>query len=100
MDEHEFDAAFPGRPFGTGDAERWEAQARRTGKLALALWGRTASDLQHQLLGRYPEIPPGFELADFHELHRTARLFVHVLNDPKRNWLNHYGRSGRVVFSG
>jgi hypothetical protein len=100
MDESEFDAAFPGRPFGTGDGVRWEAQARRTERLALALWGRSAGDLQRQLLSRYPEIPPGFELADFHELYRTTRLFLHALNDPKRSWLHHYGRSGGVVFVG
>lgn len=73
MDEEEFDSLMQLQPFGTEDAMRVEAQWRRGAALAAALWGRTAADLERQLLARYPEIPPGFDLADFRRLQQSAQ---------------------------
>jgi len=79
MDEEEFDALMNWRPFGTGDAMRLFAQARADTGLVMALgsalWGTTSEYLQRQLLAPHPEIPSGFELADFRKLLQfTARL--------------------------
>jgi hypothetical protein len=72
MDEEEFDALMKLRPFGTEDAVRWYAQVRGDIGLGMtlgsALWGRTSEDLQRQLLAPHPEIPSGFDLADFRKL--------------------------------
>jgi hypothetical protein len=37
-------------------------------KLGVALWGKTSEDVQRQLLASHPEIPAGFDLADFRKL--------------------------------
>ncbi len=63
MKEEEFDALMQGRPFGTEDAMRAEAQLRRIFTIGAALWGRTSDDLQRQLLASHPEIPPDIALA-------------------------------------
>jgi len=68
MDEEEFDAAFNLRPFGTRGAGQRDFQFRRTASLAATLWGKTPDDLRRQLLAPVPEIPSGFDLADFREL--------------------------------
>jgi hypothetical protein len=72
MDEEEFDALMNLRPFGTEDAMHWYAQIRGDIGLGMtlgsALWGRTSEDLQRQLLAPHPEIPSGFDLADFRKL--------------------------------
>ena len=79
MDEEEFDALRELRPFGTKDAMRSFARDRAdTGlvmQLGTALWGKTSEDLQRQLLAPHPEIPSGFEVADFRRLLQvTARI--------------------------
>ena len=67
MDEHEFDALFL-RPFGREDFQRAEAGVGRCGALAAALFGRTPEELRRQLVAAHPQIPSGFELADFRDL--------------------------------
>jgi hypothetical protein len=84
MDEEEFDALMKSRPFGTEDAIRWYAQVRSDIGLGMtlgsALWGRTSEDLQRQLLAPHPEIPSGFDLADFRKLLQwTAQMSSAVL---------------------
>jgi hypothetical protein len=73
MDEEEFDSSMGSTPFGTADAERAEAQLRRSMNLGVALWGRTAQDMQRQLLASHPEIPSGFDIAEFRKLEETTR---------------------------
>jgi hypothetical protein len=51
MDEEEFDSLMPGRPFGTEEAMRADAQWRRCAALAGALFGKTLDDLRRQLQG-------------------------------------------------
>jgi hypothetical protein len=72
MDEDEFDALIHLRPFGTEDAKRAELLYRRGLALAATLWGKTADDLRRQLLTHPPEIPSGFDLADYREVQRTT----------------------------
>ena len=84
MDEEEFDALMKLRPFGTEDAMHWYAQIRGDIGLGMtlgsALWGGTSEDLQRQLLAPHPEIPSGFDLADFRKLlHWTAQMSSAVL---------------------
>ena len=67
MDEHEFDALFL-RPFGREDFQRAEAGVGRCGALDAALFGRTPEELRRQLVAAHPQIPSGFELADFRDL--------------------------------
>ncbi len=74
MDEQEFDSRFPGRPFVREDAMQADVRAGRCTALAVALWG-TADYLQRQLLAPHPEIPSGFELADFRELQQRVLVF-------------------------
>ena len=88
MDEEELDALTKLRPFGTGDVVHWEAELRANTSLAMtlgvALWGRTAEDAQRQLLTSRPEIPAGFELAEFRKLLQwTAKMASAVLALPK-----------------
>jgi hypothetical protein len=71
--EQEFDSRFP-RPFVREDAIQADARTRRSTALAGALWGN-ADDLQRQLLAPHPEIPSGFELADFLELQQRVLVF-------------------------
>ena len=72
MNEEEFDALMKSRPVGTGDVAHWEAELRANTRLVMtlgvALWGETSEDAQRQLLASHPEIPAGFELADFRKL--------------------------------
>jgi hypothetical protein len=83
VNEEEFDALRPFRPFGTKDAMRVEEQARRSSALGIALWGKATDDLRRQLLAPYPEIPPGFELADFRELLKNLETIAARLVDPR-----------------
>ena len=73
MEEQEFDSRFP-RPFVREDAIQADARARCCTALAIALWGN-ADYLQRQLLASHPEIPSGFELADFRELQQRVQIF-------------------------
>jgi hypothetical protein len=84
MDEEEFDALMKSRPFGTEDAMRWEAELLANTRLGMtlgvALWGNTSEDAQRQLLASHPEIPAGFDLADFRKLLQwTAKMAAAVL---------------------
>jgi hypothetical protein len=72
MDERDFDALIQARPFGTEGAKRADLQYRRSLSLAGTLWVQTAEDLRSQLLAPTPDVPPGFELADFRELLRIT----------------------------
>jgi hypothetical protein len=88
MDEEEFDSLMQSRPFGVYDATQADARFRRRATLAAALWGNTSEDLQHQLSAPYPEIPFGFELADFRELQRSVQTISSRLSDPRYSWLS------------
>ena len=56
-------------------------------KLGTPLWGRTAEDVERQLLGRYPEIPAGCDLDDLRKLEQTMLAISRVLSNPKfRRW--------------
>jgi hypothetical protein len=83
MNEEEFDALGPLRHFGVQDAMRVDVQARRCTALSIALWGKTSDDLHRQLLAAYPEIPSGFDLADFRELQKSLRTLAACLGHPK-----------------
>jgi hypothetical protein len=83
MDEEDFDRLMPFRPFGTDDALRAEAQARRSTALGIALWGKTPDDLHRQLLAPHPEIPSGFDLDDLRELQKNIRTIAAGLGDPR-----------------
>ena len=72
MNEEEFDSLMEWRPFGTEDAMRADARARRCTALGIALFGETAGDMHRQLLAPYPAIPSGFDLADFRELQKST----------------------------
>jgi hypothetical protein len=80
MDEEEFDSLAHWQPFGREDAMQ---TLHRRVRLANALWGRTASDLQRQLLARYPEIPASFDLADFRDLQQSASAISASRGGPK-----------------
>jgi hypothetical protein len=72
------------RPFSMGDVVHWEAELRANTSLAMtlgvALWGKTSEDVQRQLLASHPEIPAGFDLADFRKLLQwTAKMASAVL---------------------
>lgn len=91
MDEREFDALFPSRPFGTQDALHVDARWRRCSTLGTLLFGRTPDDLRRQLLASHPEIPAGYDLADFHDLQRHLEMVTSALNDPRKTWLPRFG---------
>jgi hypothetical protein len=98
MNEEEFDSVAQRRPFGTADAIGRETQMRRSIALGVALWGKTSKDLQHQLLAPYPEIPAGFDLADFRELQRNVRAISAAQGDPRFAWLPHGAVSCPTIF--
>jgi hypothetical protein len=87
MDEEEFDALIKLRPFGTEDAKRADLQYRRSMSLCmrLALWTKTADDLQRQLMALSPEIPSGFDLADFQDLLRITEPFADATSHLESN---------------
>jgi len=87
MDEQEFDALFSARPFGTHDALREDARARRSATLGTLLFGRTQEDLRRQLLAAHPEIPFGYSLADFQDLLQHLERVTAALNNPRNTWL-------------
>ena len=80
MDEHEFDALVPSRPFGTKEAAQKDARLRRCSTLAIALFGRTSEDLRQQLLAPCPKIPSGFSLSDFRDLEKHMEMLLAI--DP------------------
>lgn len=83
MDEQEFDALFPSRPFGTKDAIEEDARWRRCATLGALLFGTTPDDLRRQLLAPHPEIPPGHDLADFHDLERQLEMVCNALSNVR-----------------
>jgi hypothetical protein len=83
MKEEDFDSLMKGRPFGTADVMRAEAQLRRIFTLGAALWGRTSDDLQRQQQAPHPEIPPGTGLPDLRELLRSVEVMSAVFQDEK-----------------
>ena len=88
MNEEGFYALGPLRHFGVQDAMRADVQARRCTALGIALWGNTSDDLHRQLLAACPEIPSGFDLADFRELQKILRTLAACLGNPKLpGWL-------------
>jgi hypothetical protein len=93
MTEEEFEASMNLAPFGTADAARAEAQWQRYMSLGVALWGRTAQDLQRQLLAPHPEIPPGFDLEELRRLHTTTQAI------SLAKWLPRATLSGPIVFA-
>jgi hypothetical protein len=95
MNEEEFDSLRQWQPFRTEDAMRAEAQWGGCTALGVALWGRTSDDLSRQLLTRYPEIPPNFDLADFRRLQQFAEKISAALGDPRFAWM-----SNSVIFVG
>lgn len=109
MDEEEFDSLIRARPFGTADVVAWEIQSRGKTRLAMtlgtALWGRTPADLERQLVAAHPEIPPGYDLADFRELLQwAAQMASAVLAAQKLRGLSHSALatvlSPSIVFAG
>jgi hypothetical protein len=102
MDEEEFDSLTKSRPFGMADAVRADVQLRRRMTLGIALWGRTLDDLQQQLLAPCPALPPGFELADYRELLRSALEISAGLSDPRFASLSqsHLAFSSQTLFIG
>jgi hypothetical protein len=87
MDEERLDSLMRWPPFGTNDAMRIEAQACRSTALGIALWGKTPDDLRRQLLAPHPEIPSGFDLADFRDSQKSIRRIAARLGDPRYRWL-------------
>ncbi len=88
MDEHEFDALFPARPFGRDDAIREDARWRRCATLGTLLFGRTADDLRCQLLPSHPQIPSGYDLSDFRDLLRHLQILSGALPNAQNAWLS------------
>src|SRR5262249_3267493 len=88
MTEDDFDALMQSRSFGTQDAINAETQILHgmtlLSTLGVALWGKTEDDLRRQLLKPHPEIPPGFDLADFRELlHICAQMAAAIAGIQK-----------------
>jgi hypothetical protein len=89
VDEEEFDALMKSRPFSTVDVAHWEAKQRADARLVMtlggALWGRTLEDLERQLMVAHPEIPAGFDLADFWKLLQlTSQMSSAVMAAQRR----------------
>jgi hypothetical protein len=99
MDEHEFDALFSSRPFGTHDAMREDARWRRCAALATLLFGRTHDNLRRQLLASHPEIPAGYDLSDFHDLQRHLEMVSVALSNPRNSWLSPLGAAAFGVIA-
>jgi hypothetical protein len=87
MDEQEFDSLRQWQLFGTENAKQGDLRFRRTKALAARLWSRATEDLERQLLAPRPEIPSGFDLADFRELEQMTRRLVVVMKDPQNELL-------------
>jgi hypothetical protein len=97
VNEEEFDSLAAWKPYGTEEALRMDAQLARRAALAVALWGGTAADLERQLSSRYPEIPSGFDLADYRELHRSAQKIALATGGPQYAWASRLPHSSWVI---
>jgi len=101
MNEEDFDSSRDWLPFGTKEAMEAKARLGRTASLAAALWGRAPEDLERQLLPRCPEIPQGFDLADFRILHQSAQSLLAVLRAPGKTWApSYFKRSAPAILVG
>ncbi len=100
MNEEDFDSSMGSRLFGTADAMQAEAQLRRCIALGAALWGKTSDGLQRQLLAPYPEIPSGFDLADFQKLQQNIQIISEASDDPRFSWFPRSALSSPTVFVG
>lgn len=87
MTEEEFDSFLRFRPLEKADLLRAETRATRCTALGLALWGRTYEDLQRQLNAPYPDIPAGFDLADFYELQKSVLRITTAWGDLRNSRL-------------
>ena len=100
MHEEEFDALIQSRPFGTEDARRVDLRIRRRASLATTLWGKTPDDLRRQLLARSPEIPSGFDLADFRELLRTTVQLLTEMKSPRNDLMSRMAFASQTIVIG
>ncbi len=100
MNEEEFDSLMHGPSFGTADVMECEARLRRCVALGAALWGKTSDDLQRQLLAPYPEIPAGFNLADFRNLQQNVEIISASSSDPRFAGLLRGALSSPTIFVG
>ncbi|HKD80258.1 MAG TPA: hypothetical protein VKH81_11240 [Candidatus Angelobacter sp.] len=105
MTEDEFDALMRARSYGTKDATRAEDQIRHgmtlLTTLGTALWGTSEGDAQRQLLKSHPEIPAGFDLADFRELLRVTAQTVSAFADTHKGiGLSHLVPWSRTIVAG
>ena len=82
---------FSPRPFGTQDALRENTRWRRCATLGTLLFGRTPDDLRRQLLASHPEVPPAYDLTDFHDLQRHLEMITGALSNPRNTWLSPLG---------
>jgi hypothetical protein len=84
MDDQEFDAWQGLRPFRTSDMKQFERVAALAGKL----WGAGIECMRRQLLAPHPEIPEGFDLADFRVLQRQSEMMLVALErkPPGLQW--------------
>lgn len=88
MTEEEFDALMPWQPFRREDWMQSQAEVGRCATVGIALWGKTADDLQRQLNAIHPEIPAGCDLADLRSLQRYVQKVADAVNDPRNGWLS------------
>ena len=87
MTEEEFDSFMANRPFRFEDLRQVEADAGRFTSLALALWGRTPTDLASRLDAPDPQLPPGCTLADLRQLQRYVQRLSAEARKPNNAWL-------------
>lgn len=57
-------------------------------RLAPCSSGRTPDNLRRQLLASHPEIPAGYDLADFQDLQRHLEMVSGALSNPRNSWLS------------
>jgi hypothetical protein len=100
LTEEEFESFVPNRPFRYDDLSQAEADAGRLTMLGLALWGRTAADLERQLDAPHPEIPPGCTLPDLLRLQRCLRRLSAAAIKPANAWLGRLRLSSLSMLAG
>lgn len=100
MDFEQFESLRQLRPFEITDVKRLDAQFRRRTALALALWGKTAEDLQRQLLAPHPEVPAGTSLDDLRDLQQSSLTTAWFLSKPSHRWLSSNTLSSWTIFVG